>query len=329
MQLDRRIHLCIALIVGVLVSKATQAETKKVAVKWQRDWVEAQAEAQRTGKPILIHFHASWCAPCRQLEREVLHSPKFLELLATRFVGVKVDIEAHPELPELYGVEALPADVYVAPDGKLIAKATGYDGAHQYFAQLEDFNAEWRDKERLYLARAGKTKRPVASPLTIEKERPAPLPPENPPTLKKADEEPVLETPPAIVDEPAQPRRIVGLNGFCPVTLHLTREWKRGERDLSLEHHDIIYRMADQSAYDQFRADPDRYAPRLLGCDPVMLWETDRAIPGSTKFGAYFDEHLYLFTNADNRLRFKQNPMRYVQSRHVLRVDEIELTTVR
>ena len=61
----------------------------------------------------------------------------------------------------------------------------------------------------------------------------------------------------------------------------------------------------------------------------MILQKTDRAIPGSTKFGAYFDGALYLFETAESRSEFKKAPMRYVKTRHVLNADEIERGGVR
>jgi YHS domain-containing protein len=68
--------------------------------------------------------------------------------------------------------------------------------------------------------------------------------------------------------------------------------------------------------------------PRLLGCDPVVLYRTDRAMSGSTEFGAYFDGGLYLFTAPETRTEFKEHPMRYTRTRHVLRPDDFGGTKI-
>ena len=87
--------------------------------------------------------------------------------------------------------------------------------------------------------------------------------------------------------------------------------------------------LASAEEVRQFQAEPDRYTPELLGCDPVVLWETERAVPGSTKFGAYFDGELYLFTTAETRRRFKESPKQFIETRHVLHVDQIDTTELR
>jgi YHS domain-containing protein len=56
----------------------------------------------------------------------------------------------------------------------------------------------------------------------------------------------------------------------------------------------------------------------------VILLQSDRAVQGNTKYGAYFDGALYLFQGPETRAEFKKAPMRYIKTRHVLNVDEIE-----
>jgi hypothetical protein len=87
--------------------------------------------------------------------------------------------------------------------------------------------------------------------------------------------------------------------------------------------------LASAAELDEVRAQPDRFAPQLQGCDPVVLEERDRAIVGDTRFGVFYDTGLYFFVNADTRARFKAAPHQYTQTKHVLNVDQIEETEIR
>jgi YHS domain-containing protein len=82
--------------------------------------------------------------------------------------------------------------------------------------------------------------------------------------------------------------------------------------------------MASVEEQQEFNENPTRYAPRFLGCDPVIVYQSDRAVLGSTKFGAFYDDELYLFVSNDNRQAFKANPDQYIRTRVVLRADQIE-----
>ena len=75
---------------------------------------------------------------------------------------------------------------------------------------------------------------------------------------------------------------------------------------------------------DEFKAHPARYAPRLLGCDPVTLTENDVAVRGSTQFGAFYDGSLFLFESAASRAKFRKAPTRYSQLKHVIKPEDVK-----
>jgi YHS domain-containing protein len=124
------------------------------------------------------------------------------------------------------------------------------------------------------------------------------------------------------VESPAS-KITLGLDGYSPVALSKSRQWVRGKQEFAFNWQDVTYWMTSAEELREFEKNPRQFAPRLLGCDPVILWQTDRAIAGSTQFGAFFDGELYLFSTQDSRDQFKQNPIRYTQTRHVLRPEQV------
>ena len=113
------------------------------------------------------------------------------------------------------------------------------------------------------------------------------------------------------------------MDGYSPVAMHRQRKWVAGKRQFTWRHHGVTYWLASEAERREFRADPRKFAPRLLGCDPVVLNETDRAVRGSLQFGAIFDGGLYFFVSGASRTKFRANPLNYTRTRHVLRVDMI------
>jgi YHS domain-containing protein len=124
-------------------------------------------------------------------------------------------------------------------------------------------------------------------------------------------------------DEANEP--IVGLDGYSPIVLMEERKWIKGKSGLVHTYQGVTYRFQSEAELRRFADDPARFAPRLLGCDPVELWLSDRALRGNTRFGAYFDGQLYLFLTHENRETFKDNPLRYTETRHVLKTSDIVL----
>ena len=297
------------LLAGVCLScfVVTQIWALPPAVKlWRHNFTDAQAEARQCDRPLLLHFHAlAWCDPCRQMESEVLNTPDVKRMLCDRVIGVKIDFDQHPDLVEKFGISSIPADVVVSPSGKVIYKNEGFQPRDQYVATLIGVEQKVQVERQL----AEKKKKQQEELALREKTQPSiPATPIKPSELKPA--------------EPAKSSKlIVGLDGFCPVTLWRTRAWSKGKPAFGADYQGVRFYFSSLEDRDDFIAEPTRYAPQLRGCDPVALWETERAIAGTAKYAAYFDGELYLFNAIANRDRFKQSPPQFTRTRHVNLLD--------
>jgi len=266
---------------------------------WRTSYDAALSEAVAVKRPLLIHFYGQQCPPCRKMEREVLHQPEVVALLKDRYVAVKIDAGSPgnadaARLVPRFGVHGLPCDVILDPlSGKVLSQSEGFQDLARY--QTAAVRARSRFDQ-------------LNQTVIVDR------------TEEKGPFEDADPNPPVVLGEP---KPIVGLDGFSPVALYRKREWKAGRPEFAWEYKGLTYYLADAEELKLFRQQPERYAPRLLGCDPVALWESDRAVPGDTAFGAYFDDALYLFRSEESRRKFKTNPPQYTRIQHVLKVDEV------
>jgi len=126
-----------------------------------------------------------------------------------------------------------------------------------------------------------------------------------------------------------EPEPVVGLDGFSPVALMTSRKWVRGSAKFTWDYRGIPYHMASREELLEFRKAPERYAPKFLGCDPVILWETDRTVAGSSDYAAFYDDELYLFRTEERRQQFKANPKKFCRLQQVVKASQIERTAIR
>ncbi len=307
--------ICVVSIVGMATLSSSAAEPAK---KWHTSFPSAQAEAKRLNLPILLHFYADWCLPCRRMERDVLKSPELLKQLGDRVVAVKLNADRHQALVRRYDVRALPTDMFVDPDGRPLARNEGYRNKSSYLAQIAEVGARFASSEKVRVI-TNTTHRALSEAGDSAAE-------DQPPVVQDGDVIPDFQAGrPATTDTAEKTGPSIGLDGYSPVALAKRRKWRKGKAAFAAKHKGIIYYLASAEEHREFQADPQRYAPRLLGCDPVLLGETDRAIVGSIRYGAYYNGELYLFSNRENREQFKQHPKRYIQSRHVLRTERTRL----
>ncbi|HEX6984741.1 MAG TPA: hypothetical protein VF170_05160, partial [Planctomycetaceae bacterium] len=232
---------------------------------------------------------------------------------------VKVDVDHHRDVAQRYGVESVPTDLFLTPDGRVLGVMNGVRSKDDYLRRVAAVEGQYGRLRDLYLARSdGKT--PVRA--TTDDLGP------RFPTLEPLEPEPPKSERPAGPSLRVKPRPdgtvLLGLKGYSPVALYHDRKWVKGDPKFAWEHQGLTYLMASAEEVAKFRQDAERYAPRLLGCDPVLYFDEGRAVPGSTVFAAYFGDGLYLFASSETRGKFREAPDRYTRRRTVLLIEELE-----
>ncbi|MCP4786156.1 MAG: thioredoxin family protein [Fuerstiella sp.] len=111
---------------------------------WERDFETALSRARDSEQPLLIHFHANWCGPCRNMERNVLNTADVLSALTKNIVGVKVESDTRRDLIQWYGITTLPSDVIIEGNGNVLHRASGTASRSGYVAKLIRFGRRSR-----------------------------------------------------------------------------------------------------------------------------------------------------------------------------------------
>ncbi len=99
---------------------------------YEHDIQAAFAKAKKQKKPLWIMVSATWCGPCKYVEKEVLPDKRFQEALMRDFVPLHVFAASEEEstpggdsLAMRYQVRAYPTFLYVEPTGELFFRTQG------------------------------------------------------------------------------------------------------------------------------------------------------------------------------------------------------------
>ena len=132
------------LLVLVLGSAAAQAQ-----VKFETKSTDAVREmAVKTGKLVFIDLYASWCPPCRMMERQVFSRKHVGEFMDQRFVAAKYDVDKTTgrELMKKYGEGSIPLYLVFDTQGEVLGRIQGATDAETFMENLRTIVARQKPK---------------------------------------------------------------------------------------------------------------------------------------------------------------------------------------
>ena len=127
----RLLSLC--LIVLLTASSFTPVDDEKGAgIQFtSARWTDILKKAKAENKVIFLDAYASWCGPCKMLQKNVFTQKSVGEYFNKRFINVKMDMEKGegPSLAQVYPLEAYPTLLFINGNGRVVRKAIGYMSA--------------------------------------------------------------------------------------------------------------------------------------------------------------------------------------------------------
>ena len=90
------------------------------SIDWQSDINKAKHEAAAQKKLVLLHFTASWCSACKEIDRFVFANPMTIRTMEEQVIPVRVDIDLHSHVAQEFGVSTVPYDVLITSAGNII-----------------------------------------------------------------------------------------------------------------------------------------------------------------------------------------------------------------
>lgn len=116
-------RLTLAAALAMLAASAGLADE---ALQW-RGWDTSLFAAKPSDKRLVIlDLEAVWCHWCHVMEETTYRDPKVVALLKSKFVTVRVDQDANPDLSNRYGDWGWPATIIFTAEGQELVKRRGY-----------------------------------------------------------------------------------------------------------------------------------------------------------------------------------------------------------
>lgn len=154
--MQRKARRCPSIVLAVVGIMLAVHSASAGMEGWLNDFAKAKAEAERTGRPILVNFSGSdWCGWCIRLDNEVLSKAAFKTYAKDNLVLFNADFPRNVKLPEKeakqneelaqqFGLQGFPTVLLVEADGKTVIARTGYrpGGPTGYVEHLAELIAD-------------------------------------------------------------------------------------------------------------------------------------------------------------------------------------------
>jgi thioredoxin-related protein len=191
--------LCLFEVTSLFAQAQELSGDKGISFQTALSWEQVQAKAKAENKFIFVDCFATWCGPCKEMDRDTYSRDSVGNYFNSRFVSVKVQMDtsekddqhikswypAAHNLQEDYKVQAFPTFLFFSPNGKLVHRGLGFndpiefvalaktamDSTRQYYTLLEQYKLGGRDYKVMgYLATSADISRETGIADTIARD---------------------------------------------------------------------------------------------------------------------------------------------------------------
>lgn len=116
--------LFVLLLVVFTVNTVRAAENDKII--WHAWSEEIFEQAKRENKLVILDLEAVWCHWCHVMDEKTYHDPTVVNLIKQKYIAIRVDQDANPDISIRYEDYGWPATVIFKADGSELVKRRGY-----------------------------------------------------------------------------------------------------------------------------------------------------------------------------------------------------------
>jgi thioredoxin-like negative regulator of GroEL len=146
-----------ALVIGIAagIVRGHGVAAVDASIRWEVKLDRATAAARETNRPILIEFWATWCEPCREMDRDVYGDERIVTAMG-KVQPLRIDIDREPGVTRKYDVTGTPTLLVTDSLGRELFRYAGALPLDRMRQLLESLPADVRRINELSAAIAAR-----------------------------------------------------------------------------------------------------------------------------------------------------------------------------
>ncbi|HWK08125.1 MAG TPA: thioredoxin fold domain-containing protein [Puia sp.] len=170
----------------VIIPHMIYAQQKGIQFEQKLSWKQVQEKANAEGKYIFVDCFATWCGPCKTMDKNVFPLEKVGDYINAKFISVKLQMDTSKQdngkirtryadarfMMQQYKINAFPSFLFFSPGGRIVHRGLGLknvddfitlasaacDSKKQYYTLLENYQQGKKEYAIMpYLANLART----------------------------------------------------------------------------------------------------------------------------------------------------------------------------
>lgn len=147
--------LCLLVIFYLYLLKASgQQVNASTGIQWTAGltWDQVKQKAKQENKYIFMDCYATWCGPCKAMDKETYVNDTVGALVNEKFIAIKVQMDStkddaepiqewYPAVREInkkYTIAGYPAYLFFSPQGELVHQDVGFKPVKDFVSLVKD-----------------------------------------------------------------------------------------------------------------------------------------------------------------------------------------------
>jgi thioredoxin-related protein len=148
------VNFIIAIVSFCPLFSFSQGDPEKRGINWEKTnaWEQIQNIAKKENKFIFVECYATWCIPCKKMERLIFPIEKIGMILNSSFISIRVQMDSSNNdndyiknwyadahlIKQLYDIKMLPTFLFFSPEGKLVHRGEGFKDENEFISLTKE-----------------------------------------------------------------------------------------------------------------------------------------------------------------------------------------------